>query len=159
MSDSPSVSVQTRIRADAERIYAVASDLDAMASYGTEFQEGRWSSGRPGSVGSTFVGRQKLGDREWETTSTVTVAEPGRSFAWQVGDPDNPTATWTLTLTPVPKATEVEYGFVHGPGNSGLRARVEEDPDQESAIIEARLLALQENMVKTLEGIRRRLES
>ncbi len=158
MSDTPSVNVQTMIRADAERIYDMAADLDSMASHGTEFQGGSWVSGRPGSVGSSFVGRQKLGDLEWETTSTVTAAEPGRRFAWRVGTEEDFTATWTLTLTPVPKGTEVDYGFVHGPGPSGLRSRVEADPSRESEIIDSRLATLQDNMIKTLEGIRRRCE-
>lgn len=157
MSDSPAVSVQTVISANPERIYEVASDLEAMASFGTEFQAGEWVTGRKGEVGSTFRGRQRLGDAEWETTSTVTAADAGRLFAWTVGDVENPTATWTLSLREAPGGTEVDYAFVHGPGPSGLRQRVDERPDSEEKLIEHRLSMLQENMVKTLEGIRRRV--
>jgi len=156
MSDSPSVSVETTIKAEPDRIYELVSDLDAMGSFGTEFQGGQWVSGKPGTVGSTFVGRQRLGDSEWETTSTVTVAEPGRTFEWVVGDPDDHTASWTMNLRSVPDGTEVRYGFVHGPGPSGLRDRVEKHPDDESKFIEGRLEMLQQNMIKTLEGMRRR---
>lgn len=156
LSDEPSVAVETTIKVEPERVYELVSDLDAMASFGTEFQSGRWSSGRPGSVGSTFVGQQRLGDREWETTSTITTANPGKAFAWVVGDPDDPTATWTVTMRSVPDGTEVNYSFVHGPGPSGLRDRVEAQPHDEEKFVEARLSMLQQNMVKTLEGIRRR---
>ena len=156
MSDIPSVSVETVIQADCERVYEIASDLDAMASFGTEFQSGEWASGRPGTVGSTFRGRQRLGDSEWETISTVRSATPGREFSWVVGDTDNPTATWTLQMRSVPGGTEVSYAFVHGPGPSGLRERIAAHPDDETKFIEGRLAMLQENMVKTLEGIRRR---
>lgn len=156
MSDTPSVSVETVIQADNDRVYEIASDLDAMASFGTEFQAGEWATGRPGEVGSTFRGRQRLGDSEWETVSTVLTAKPGREFSWVVGDVANPTATWTMQMRSVPGGTEVSYGFVHGPGPSGLRDRIEAHPDDESKFIEGRLAMLQENMVKTLEGIRRR---
>ena len=156
MSETPAVRVQTVISADAERLYEIATDLDAMASFGTEFQGGEWASGRPGSVGSTFTGRQRLGDSEWETTSTVLQAEPGRLFEWAVGDTDNATATWSLELKPAKGGTEVSYSFVHGPGPSGLRDRIEQYPESEEKLIEGRLAMLQENMVKTLEGIRRR---
>ena len=49
MSDEPSIAVETVIKADANRIYEVMSDLDAMASFGTEFQGGEWVTGRPGT--------------------------------------------------------------------------------------------------------------
>jgi len=154
--DQPSVAVETTIKVDPQRVYELVSDLDAMASFGTEFQSGRWVSGRPGTVGSTFIGLQRLGDSEWESTSTVTTANPGKTFAWVVGDVENPTATWTVALRTVPDGTEVVYSFVHGPGPSGLRSRVEAQPHDEDKFIDARLLGLQQNMVKTLEGIRRR---
>ncbi len=157
MSDTPAVTVQTVIGADPKRVYEVASDLDAMASFGTEFQGGEWASGRPGAKGATFTGRQRLGDSEWETTSTVLRADPGRVFEWVVGDTDNPTATWSLELRSTPRGTEVTYSFVHGPGPSGLRSRIETYPESEEKMIEARLAMLQENMVKTLEGVRRRV--
>ena len=156
MSDNPAVAVETVIKAPPERVYELVSDLDAMASFGTEFQSGEWASGRPGSVGSSFRGRQRLGDREWETLSTVTVASPGKEFAWVVGDVQDVTATWTMNLRSVPDGTEVRYGFVHGPGPSGLRDVIERHPEDEQKFIEGRLEALQQNMIKTLEGIRRR---
>ena len=156
MSDQPSVAVETFIKSDSERIYELISDLEVMSSFGTEFVAGEWSSGRPGEVGATFLGQQRFGDLQWETTSTVIAATPGKRFAWKVGDMDNFTAEWGLTMRSVPKGTEIKYSFVHGPGPSGLRTRIDANPDRESAIIESRLSLLQENMVKTLEGIRRR---
>lgn len=156
MSDQPSVAIETMIKADAARIYELVSDLEVMSSFGTEFVGGEWSSGRPGAAGATFLGRQRLGDLEWETTSTVTAADAAKRFAWRVGDPDNFTADWEITLRSVPKGTELTYSFVHGPGPSGLRIRIDAAPEREEAIIEARLATLQENMVKTIEGIRRR---
>ena len=156
LSDEPSVAVETTIKVEPQRVYELVSDLDAMGSFGTEFQGGEWVSGRPGTVGSKFVGRQRLGDREWETTSTIMSAEPGREFSWTVGDLDDSTATWTVNLRSVPDGCEVRYSFVHGPGPSGLRSRIEAQPHDEGKFIDARLSTLQQNMIKTLEGIRRR---
>ncbi|MFT7474002.1 MAG: hypothetical protein ACI81L_000918 [Verrucomicrobiales bacterium] len=156
MSDEPSVAVETTIKVDAERVYELMADLDAMASYGTEFQSGEWASGRPGTVGATFRGRNRIGEREWETVSTIVTAKPGRELAWMVGDVENSTATWTVTLRSVPDGTEVHFGFVHGPGPSGLRDRIEAQPDDEERYIDSRLEMIQQNMIKTLEGIRRR---
>ena len=158
MSDLPTVMVETVIEADADRIDAVVADLEAMASFGTEFQRGEWVSGRPGEVGSRFVGHQRLGDREWQSTSTVVLRDVGRSFGWTVGDPDDPVARWTFRMRRVPDGTEVRYEAVLGPGESGLTAAIASHPEAEEAIIEKRLRHLQENMVKTLEGIRRRVE-
>lgn len=156
ISDSPAVAVETVIKADPERVYDLMSDLGVMAGFGTEFVAGEWVTGRPGTVGSTFLGRQRLGDVEWETTSTVTAASKGREFAWDVGDPDSVTASWAVTLRKVPDGTEVKYSFVHGPGPSGLRTRIEARPEDETKLIEGRLEMLQRNMIKTLEGVRTR---
>ena len=157
MSDEPSISVETVIKADADRIYELMSDLDAMASFGTEFQAGEWVSGRPGTVGSTFRGRNRMGDNEWETISTIIEADKGKAFAWKVGDPDNHVAIWRATMRSVPGGTEVSYGFTHGPGPSGLTERIDARPEDEAKLIDARLQMIQENLIKTLEGIRRRV--
>lgn len=156
MSDQPSVAIETTIKADAARVYELVSDLEVMSSFGTEFTRGEWRSGRPGTVGATFLGHQRLGDLEWETTSTITAADPSKRFAWRVGDQDDFTADWQINLRSVPKGTALAYSFVHGPGPSGLRIRIDAAPEREEAIIDARLATLQENMVKTIEGIRRR---
>ena len=159
MSDEPSIAVETVIKADANRIYEVMSDLDAMASFGTEFQGGEWVTGRPGTVGSTFRGRNRLNENEWETTSTIIESDSGKVFAWKVGDPDDHVAIWRATLRSVPEGTEVNFRFTHGPGQSGLTSLIEKHPDSEESLIDSRLQMIQENMVKTLEGIRRRTAS
>ena len=158
MSDQPSVSVQTVIGADPDDIYEVVSDLDAMGSFGTEFEGGTWVSGAPRAAGSRFTGRQRMGERTWESTSVVTSAVAGRSFAWNVVNTDGDvSSTWTLTLRTVPDGTEVTYDVVVGPGRSGLTRMIEERPDAEARLIERRLATFQENMVKVLEGVRRRV--
>ncbi len=158
MSDLPTVTVETTMAADPPEVFAHLHDLDTLGGLGTEFQGGDWTTGRPGELGSTFVGRQRMGEREWESVSTVTTRQIDRSFGWTVGDVDDPVARWTFELRRVPDGTEVSYTAVLGPGRSGLTAAIDAAPDREEQIIDRRLANLQENMVKTLEGIRRLVE-
>ncbi|NNC79769.1 MAG: SRPBCC family protein [Acidimicrobiales bacterium] len=159
MADKPTVSVETVIDAPADVVYEVVSNLEVMGSMGTEFQRGEWATGRPGTLGSTFVGYNRRNENEWSTTSRVVAAEPGRAFGWDVlvGDTDEALASWHFTMRQVPDGTEVVYTATMGPGPSGLTAVIDKRPDDEEEIIDARLKMHQENMVKTLEGIRRRV--
>ena len=75
-----------------------------------------------------------------------------------VGSADDPVATWTFNQRSVPDGTEVHYTVVVGTAPSGLSDAIERHPDSEDKIIEKRLMIFQENMVKTLEGIRRLVE-
>lgn len=158
LSDQPSVTVETVMHAAPDEVFAVLSNLEALAGFGTEFQSCRWVGGRPGTLGSSFVGTQRMGDREWESTATITTIEPNRSFGWTVGSADDPVATWTFNQRSVPDGTEVHYTVVVGTAPSGLSDAIERHPDSEDKIIEKRLMIFQENMVKTLEGIRRLVE-
>ena len=159
MSDQPSIEVETVMASSAEGIYAVITDLELMGEFDTEFRGGSWTSGAPAAVGSTFLGRNGHGDREWETTSTIIAATPGRAYGWSVNlDPDTKecVATWSFALRQVPEGTEVRYGVVLGAAPSGLSARIDKNPQSEAEFIEKRLQMFQENMGKTLEGVRRR---
>lgn len=158
LSEQPSVTVETTIEAAPDDVFRVLSNLETLAGFGTEFQSCRWVGGRPGTLGSSFVGVQRMGENEWESTSTITTLENGRAFAWTVGDAADPVATWTFNQRVVPDGTEVRYTVVIGTAPSGLSDAIERHPDSEEKIIDKRLMTFQENMVKTLEGIRRLVE-
>ena len=53
---------------------------------------------------------------EWETVSTVTECDPPHRFAWAVGDPAHPSATWRFTLQPDGEGTRLEQWYADGPG-------------------------------------------
>ena len=59
------------------------------------------------TVGAQFTSINRLPViRRWTSTSTITVCEPGRRFAFAVGrDPDDPNSTWSYDLRATPTGT------------------------------------------------------
>ncbi|WP_019634774.1 SRPBCC family protein [Actinomadura atramentaria] len=65
--------------------YAVVSDPPLMASFAEEAFRAEWLGGIPGpAVGARFRGHNRNGRRRWSTVCTVTHAEPGRRFGYDV---------------------------------------------------------------------------
>lgn len=81
----PSAAAHTEVAASPDAVYELVSDLPGMASLAEELSGGAWLDGVPGArVGARFRGRNQRGRRSWHTTATVTDAEPGRRFAFEV---------------------------------------------------------------------------
>jgi uncharacterized protein YndB with AHSA1/START domain len=155
MSDRPTVAVETCIAAPPARVWALLIDIQLMGRWSPEYQGGEWLDGATGpAVGARFKGRNRRREREWESLSTVIEAEPGRSFAWAVGNPNNPGATWRFDLTPDNTGTRVRQHVQLGPGPSGLTARIAELPNREEDIIAARSAEHHRNMQHTLAGLK-----
>jgi uncharacterized protein YndB with AHSA1/START domain len=155
MSDRPTVEADMYIAAPAARVWELVTDLVLMGQWSPEYQGGEWLDGATGPmVGARFKGRNKRGERAWESVSTVIVAEAGRSFAWAVGNPVHPAATWRFDLTPAGVGTRVRQHVQLGPGPSGLTARIAERPDREEDIIAARSAEHRHNMQITLQGLK-----
>ena len=76
---------------------------------------------------------------EWETVSTVTECDPPHRFAWAVGDPGHPSATWRFTLKPDGAGTLLEQWYQMGPARSGLNIAIDAMPDKEAKIVFVRL--------------------
>jgi uncharacterized protein YndB with AHSA1/START domain len=160
MRDKPAVEVEISIAAPPARVWALVTDLQLMGHWSPEYQGGEWLDGATGpTMGARFKGRNKRKEREWESVSTVLEAEPGRSFAWAVGNPSNPAATWRFDLTPGGSGTRVRQHVQLGPGPSGLTARIAELPDREEDIITARTAEHRRNMQTTLAGLKSAAES
>jgi carbon monoxide dehydrogenase subunit G len=73
------------IAATPEAVYALVSDVARTGEWSPVCQQCQWEEGDGPRVGARFSGRNVTADRTWETTSTVTAAEAGREFAWEVG--------------------------------------------------------------------------
>jgi uncharacterized protein YndB with AHSA1/START domain len=159
MSDLPSVEVHLEVAAPPERVWELVSDVTRIGDWGSECVAAQWLDGADGpAVGVRFRGHQTRHGSKWDTTATVIEAEPGVSFAWAVGDPANPAATWRYQLYDESGSTIVRYRAVMGPGPSGLTARIADRPDREEYLIALRLGEHKQNMMTTLQAIKRAAE-
>jgi hypothetical protein len=92
MSD---VEVSETVKAEAARLYELVSDLPRMGEWSPENTGGKWLKGATGpAVGARFRGTNRAGIAVWATTVTVTAAEPGRRFAFDVDFAGVPISTW-----------------------------------------------------------------
>jgi hypothetical protein len=68
----------------------------------------RWLDGADGPVvGARFRGTNRHRLLRWSTTCTVTAAEPGRRFAFDVDFGGVPISTWAYDLVPTRTGCEV----------------------------------------------------
>jgi len=159
-ADAPVVAVQIRVDAPPERVWELVSDIFLMPGLSTELQEVAWLDGVTGpAAGHRFTGRNAhpaMG--EWETVSTVTECDPPRRFAWAVGDPKDPSATWRFTLTPDGAGTLLEQWYQMGPARSGLNIAIDAMPDKEQKIVFVRLREHETGMKHNLEVIKEKAE-
>jgi uncharacterized protein YndB with AHSA1/START domain len=160
--DAMAVEVRATIPGSVEQVFARISDVERMAGLGPEHVEARWDAGpRPdpdAMLGATFSGRNVRVGREWTMPCRVTRYEPPVAFAWEVGDPQCPTATWSYELTAeAGQRTALVHRFRHGPGWSYLRSICERHPDRVDQLISGRAAELQANMQAALDGLGQQL--
>ncbi|MEV1143948.1 SRPBCC family protein [Micromonospora sp. NPDC049799] len=104
--------VQERItvRAPAAAVYAAVSDVRRMGEWSPECVGATLDD--PGSsltVGSTFRGHNRLGRwRSWTTRCTVTDADPGRRFGFDVRLAGALVSSWRFDLTSAPDGAGTE---------------------------------------------------
>lgn len=135
---------QATIHIDAppEKVYGMISDVTRMGEWSPETHTCEWIEGATGpAVGARFKGSNKRGIMRWSTKPTVTVADPGREFAFDVGKDTR----WSYELTPKDGGTELTESF------ESLRYllifKIISPPQR-------RKRQLQENVVQTVERIK-----
>jgi uncharacterized protein YndB with AHSA1/START domain len=155
-ADGPAVQVEVLIDAPVAQVWALVTDIGVPAQFSSELQEARWLDPTLGPTpGARFVGRNwHPSAGEWETTCTVTAAEPDRRFSWAVEGPPEPAATWGFDLEPDNSGVRLRQWAVLGPGPSGLTAAIVATPTKEERIIERRLQEHRANMQATVDGIK-----
>lgn len=160
-ADCPTVTVATEIAADPPRVWALVCDITLMPRFSGELQAVQWLDGADRPVlGAAFLGRNRhdaIG--EWTTRSQIIACDEPREFAWAVGDPAEPAATWRFRLAPDPGGTTLTYTAQLGPGRSGLSPAIEAMPDKEQQIVFRRLREFEAGMTATLAGIKRLAET
>lgn len=170
------VRVSTDVRASAERVWELVTDISTPSRHSAEAAGATWEPGVQPGLGAVFKGRNATDDTghpainnvlirlvgrlEWETTCTVTRWEPGRSFEYGVGTPGNPSALWGFRLEPLlGGGVRLEHHLRHGPARSGTSLAATENPDQAEAIAAGRFRVVRANLTRVIEGIRREAEA
>jgi uncharacterized protein YndB with AHSA1/START domain len=155
-ADGPTTEADVLIDAPVERVWSLISDINVPARFSSELIEAQWldEAAEP-AVGARFAGRSfHPAAGEWETTCSVIDYEPLRSFAWAVGDPDYPSATWRFDLETDGARVRLRQSARLGPGPSGLTPAIVAMPDKEERIVARRLEEHRANMQSTIEGIK-----
>jgi uncharacterized protein YndB with AHSA1/START domain len=159
-ADKPTVEVPIEIDAPPERVWAIVSDIEVMPGASPELQAVEWLDDRSGpGLGARFAGHNRHeAFGEWSTTSVIVEYDPPRVFAWAVGDPEQPSATWRFSLEPRDDGTLLRYWVQMGPGRSGLSFAIDQMPDKEQKIVFVRMREFEANMGATLATIKRLAE-
>lgn len=98
------------IRATAETVFALVSDVTRMGEWSPETVHCEWVEGATGpTVGAKFKGTNKLGFYKWSTTPTVTECVPGKVFAFDAGGTE-----WRYSFTEAEGGTSVTESFKTG---------------------------------------------
>jgi nitroreductase len=161
LSDGPGAVVEVDIKAPADVVWPLVTDINVGARVGEEFTGARWTDGfERAALGARFIGaNQHPAVGPWETTCTVDRFVEGREFGWLTSDPERPGARWWFELAPIVGATRLRYSTVLGPGWSATSAAIENMPDKEARILRRRLTEVRGNMALVVEAIRQRAET
>ena len=106
-------SVSLEITAPPDRVYELVSDITRMGEWSPECFRCTWTKGATGpAVGARFKAANKGGrGPAWFNTPTVTVADPGREFAFNRNAPAIGSYTWRYVLEPTQTGTKVTESF------------------------------------------------
>jgi hypothetical protein len=97
---NPSAGAEVVINADADAVYHLITDLHTLASLAEENEAMKWQRGDKATPGAVFKGTNRNGRYRWTTKCTVTDAEPGRAFAFDVRYMALPVAHWRYDIAP-----------------------------------------------------------
>ena len=92
------VEARVDIAADPNTVYALITELPTMAEVAAETTSMEWVKGDAARPGARFKGTNSHGTKSWSTTCTVTDAEPGRVFAFNVRSAVVPVAHWRYDI-------------------------------------------------------------
>jgi ribosome-associated toxin RatA of RatAB toxin-antitoxin module len=95
----PDVEVTETVKAPPQQLYDLVSDLPRMGEWSPENTGGKWlGRATSAAVGAKFRGTNRNGLAVWMTSVTVTAADAGRRFAFDVDVFGVPISTWAYTF-------------------------------------------------------------
>lgn len=106
-------SVTLHMRAAPDILYALVSDVTRTPEFSPEIIECRWLDGATEPVvGARFKGRNKMPNRPaFSNKPVVTVADPGRTFAFSRTEPFGGTVEWRYEFAPDGEGTTVTESY------------------------------------------------
>ena len=105
---SEQIRVERSVRCDADHLYELVSDLPRMGEWSPENTGGAWVDGATGpALGARFKGTNRSGRRRWSTDVVVTIADPGKQFAFDVTLGPFKIANWDYCFEQDGEATSV----------------------------------------------------
>jgi hypothetical protein len=153
------------VAAQPELVWDLVADITRVGGWSPECIRAAWlgEPSRP-QPGARFTGHNRFPNGfEYEVTCVITEADRPRAFAWVVldgsGDPARPSSSWRYRIDPLPCGSRVRQRFIHGPGDSYLRAAAAKAPNRAAEIIAARRHRLRANMSATLRAMKAAVES
>jgi hypothetical protein len=105
--------VSTVVAAPPKDVYALVADVTRMPEFSPEIVRCTWLDGAAGpAVGARFeaVNTTEKG-KTWKNRPVVTVADPGREFAFARTEPFAGTIVWRYRFEPVEQGTRVVEGY------------------------------------------------
>jgi hypothetical protein len=100
------VTVSAVIAARPEALYDAVADVTNMGRISPETTAASWLDGATEAApGVRFKGSNRIGSTTWSTKPTITVADRGRQFAFEV--PGKSGGHWSYTFEPVDGGTLV----------------------------------------------------
>jgi len=159
------VSAEIVIDCTAEQAWELITDVTRIGEFSPECQEVRWTRGTSAEPGNSFDGTNRATveqggetyDAEWTRPCTVTVVEPGRRFAYSVGDryDGSPASDWEFELYQTKEGCKIVQTFRHRrDGLSGIRLAADAEPTRVDEILEERSRALSAGMHDTLHRMK-----
>jgi len=144
---APTSSADITISASPETVYRLITDLPTMAELAEETTEMVWHKGDAVRPGAVFKGSNRNGNHTWTTTCTITDAEPGRVFGFDVRYAVIPVAHWRYEIVDTADGARVtESTWDQRPSwfkkIAGLSTGVSDRVSANSAHIEATLKRL-----------------
>ena len=105
--------VSVEMAASPVAVYALISDITRMGEWSPECIKCTWKKGSTGpAVGARFKAKNKGGrGPAWFNSPVVTVADPGRDFAFNRSGPGIGSYTWRFTIEPSAVGSLVTESF------------------------------------------------
>jgi hypothetical protein len=113
----PGATGTVEVAASPATVYALITDLDALAELAEETAAMRWTTGTSAAPGAKFRGTNRNGWHRWTTTCEVTDALAGQRFAFDVTHTVVPIARWQYDIVASgPGCTVTETMWDRRPG-------------------------------------------